>query len=165
MKLNVRHLLLLVPVALAALVAIPVTQTGCTTVNGTNTFDVVKAAKAIKTTLGPLVVFAENSDATTIPYFQDASATLGVLINTNGTDLATLTKALEGLGKTPLIKLAIDEALGNYSNYLADSVTAGLNQNQVAIVLIRDGFKAALDEGVAAQVARLKAHRKAMPHK
>lgn len=149
--------------SIAVIGTMPVTQTGCKTVNGTNTFDVTVAADAIKNYLGPVVVFEENSDPSTIPDFQTASAALGILISDNSTDVATLRTTLEKLGKTPIVKLGIDEAVGVYSQYVGAAVANGVSQSDVARQLLQ-AFKDALDQGIKAQVKRMKAHRPALRH-
>ena len=156
---KMKSLLLAIPVALMALSVVPVTQTGCTTTGGgTNTFNVTAAATAIKAVLGPLVVYEENADPSTVVDFQTASAALGVLISNSSTDTAALSVALQNLGKTELVKLAISEAVGLYAIYLGQAVANGVSQSDTAKVLLQ-AFKDALDSGVKAQTVRVKALR------
>lgn len=139
--------------------------TGCTTTGGgTNTFNVTAAATAIKAVLGPLVVYEENADPSTVVDFQTASAALGVLISNSSTDTAALSAALQSLGKTDLVKLAISEAVGLYAIYLGQAVANGVSQNDTAKVLLQ-AFKDALDSGVKAQTVRVKAQRAAVKTK
>ncbi len=146
---------------LASLALIPVTQTGCKVVNGTNVFDVQAAADGIRNYLGPVVVFAENTDANTIQYFQDSSAALGVLILNKTSDVQALQKALEPISKNAFVKLIIDESVTAYSQYLAQAVFSGISQSDAAVTLL-SAFKDALDQGVKKNAARLKAHRPAI---
>jgi len=148
--------------AALALSTIPVTQTGCKIVNGTNTFDVAAAAGAITDVLGPVVVFEENADPATITDFQTASAGLGVLLSNNTFDADALKAKLEPLGKTALVKLAIDVAVGLYSTYLGQIVSQGLSQTTYVKPLLQ-AFKDALDKGVKANTKRVKARRAAYP--
>lgn len=151
-------------VVMLSLALLP-TQTGCSIFGGgssTNSFNATKAAADINMLLGPVVVLVENLEPDSIKPFQDASAALGEMLSNNASDLATLQKALSSISSNPYVSFAIGLAVKAYSPYLADAVTAGLNQNAVATILIRDGFKAALDQGIQANKARLKAHRKAV---
>jgi len=163
MKQTKRIPLIAIPMlAIFMLVTIPVTQTGCKSVNGTNVFDVDAASKAITSVLGPVVVFEENADPSTIVDFQTASAGLGVLLSNNTFDAATLRAKLEPLGKTPIVKLAIDVAVGLYSTYLGQIVSQGLDQTTYVKPLLQ-AFKDALDQGVKSNVKRVKANRAAFP--
>jgi len=142
----------------------PMALTGCGSLGGssTNSFDAVKAAKNINMTLGPVVVLVENLEPASIKPFQDAQAAIGVLVSNGSSDVAVLRTALAGISTNPYISAAIQLAVNEYENYLADAVTGGLNKNDVATILLRDGFEAALKQGIQANKSRVKAHRRAL---
>ncbi len=152
---NIKFLILSVIVALCLL------PTGCSTTGGSSSFDATAAANAVKAVLGPVVVFEENADPSTIPDFQLASAALGVLISNNSTNVASVSAALQKLGKNDLTKLAISEAVSLYSLYLGQAAASGIDGNATAKTLLQ-ALKDALDTGVKAQAVRMKAGRKAV---
>ena len=82
----------------------------------------------------------------------------------SSTDTAALSAALQNLGKTELVKLAISEAVGLYAIYLGQALANGVSQSDTAKVLLQ-AFKDALDSGVKAQTVRVKAQRAAVKTK